>query len=316
MSANDYQPKTLVEAIRYFADEDTCFEYMVKMRWPDGITCPHCGCKEIGFISTIKKWRCKNHDCKKRFSLKSGTIMEDSPLGLDKWLTAIWLIANAKNGISSCELARSIGVTQKTAWFMLHRIRLAMDNGSLEKFQGEVEADESFVGGKAKNMHESRRKAKIQGRGGSGKAIVLGVLERSKEKGESKVQACVVQNRDRQTLKREIEQRLEKGSTLITDEHSGYDALNAEYVRLVVNHTEKYVDGNIYTNGIENFWTLLKRCIKGTYVSVEPFHLYRYVTEQTYRFNHRKGHDGDRFVRLLGRLAGKRITYKQLIGDI
>jgi len=241
--------------------------------------------------------------------------MEDSPLGLDKWLVGIWLIVDAKNGISSCEVARALGITQKSAWFLMHRIRLAMQTGTFEKLSGEVEADETYVGGKARNMHASKKREKIKGTGTAGKTIVLGALERGK-RGESKVRAKVIRNTDRETLKREVEEAAHKGSTLYTDAHSGYDLLNTEYARLIIDHAQKYVDGKIHTNGIENFWALLKRCIKGTYVSVEPFHLFRYLDEQSFRFNFRQGNDQERFLEALKLIGDRRITYKQLTGKL
>jgi transposase-like protein len=307
--------KTLQEAMVYFADQDRCLEYIVQKRWPNGVTCPHCGSHRVGFLATQQRWKCKNKECRKQFSIKVGTIMEDSPLGLDKWLCAIWLIVNAKNGISSCELGRSLGITQKSAWFLLHRVRLAMQTGTFEKLSGEVEADETYVGQKARNMHADKRKEKIQGRGTSGKAIVLGAMQRG-PKGETKVKAKVIKSTDRETLKREVESAVEKGSTLYTDAHAGYDLLNADYVRLVIDHAVKYVDGKITTNGIENFWTLLKRALKGTYVAVEPFHLHRYLGEQSFRYNERKGSDQDGFLKALDQIGERRITYKQLIGQL
>lgn len=309
--------KTLQQAVVYFSDQDNALEYIVQKRWPDGVKCVHCGCDRVGFLKSQRRWKCKNKECRKQFSVKVGTIMEDSPLGLDKWLIGICLIVNAKNGISSCEIGRALGITQKTAWFLLHRIRLAMQTGTFEKLSGEVEADETYVGQKARNMHYSKKKEKIgNARGTSGKTIVLGAMQRG-PKGQTKVKAKVIKATDRDTLKREVEEAVEKGSTLYTDAHSGYDLLDAEYVRLVIDHAVKYVDGKITTNGIENFWTLLKRSLKGTYVSVEPFHLFRYLDEQSFRYNERKGNDGDRFSTIMDRLGQKqRITYKQLTGKI
>ncbi|NER78445.1 MAG: IS1595 family transposase [Leptolyngbya sp. SIO1D8] len=304
-----HQVKSLPQAIVYFSDPENCLNYLVSKRWPNGVACPHCGHNKFGFISTRRVFKCKHKECCKQFSIKVGTIMEDSPLGLDKWLIAIWLIVNAKNGISSCEIARSLDITQKSAWFLLHRIRLALQNGSLEKLDNAVEADETFIGGKARNMHKDKREDKIKGRGASGKTIVLGALERTTHKKISQVKTRVIKERDKQTLKAEISQMVEKGSILYTDGHDGYDSLNAEYVRLVVDHAEKYVDGTISTNGIENYWTLLKRALKGTYVSVEPFHLFRSLDEQSFRFNTRDGNDRDRFEESLTSIAGRRITY-------
>ena len=308
-------PSTLQEAVIYFSDKDRAFNFFTNARWKGECpTCPSCGGDRIGFIKTRKKWQCKDKECRRQFTIKSGTIMEDSALGLDKWGVAMWLICNAKNGISSHELGRSLGITQKSAWFLLHRIRLAMQTGTFEKLSGHVEADETYIGGKARFMHADKKKEKIKGTGTSGKTIVLGAIQRA-GKGESQVRAKVIKNTDRKTMKTEIESFVEKGSTLYTDAHNGYDDLNSEYVRLVIDHAQKYVDGKITTNGIENFWALLKRALKGTYVSVEPFHLFRYLDEQSFRYNFRKGKDGDRFLKIMDLLADRRLTYKQLIGQ-
>jgi transposase-like protein len=302
-------PKTWQEALIYFSDLDKCREYLTARRWPNGVTCPHCGSKSVGFISTRKIWQCKGKGCKKQFSVKVGTIFEDSPLGLDKWLCAFWLIANAKNGISSYEVSRALGVTQKTAWFMLGRIRLAMKTGTFEKLSGEVEADETYIGGKARNMHRSRRNEIKRGRSAAGKAIVLGLLER-----KGKVRVTVVRNAKKTTLQPVVRTHVVEGSELFTDAWSGYYGLDADYAHQVTDHAEKYVDGKIHTNGLENFWSLLKRAITGTYVSVEPFHLQRYIDEQAFRFNERTDDDKGRFEKAVKGMSGKRLTYKQLTG--
>ncbi|WP_218575370.1 IS1595 family transposase [Limnoglobus roseus] len=254
---NDTTPEKLVQAIRYFADPDTCLNYLTPIRWPNGITCPHCGSTEHAFIASRRIWRCKGQ-CKKQFSIKIGTVMEDSPLGLDKWLTAIWLIGNAKNGVSSWELHRALGITQKSAWFLLHRIRLAMQNGSLEKLSGEVEVNETFIGGKARNMRADKRAEKIHGRGAVGKAIVMGVLERNGE-----VRTTVTPGTQRGTLHAEVRENVEVGSLVCTDAHAGYIGLNPDYVHEAVDHAREYVRGNAHTNGLENYWSLLKRSTRG-----------------------------------------------------
>ncbi len=301
-------PKTLQQAIKYFSDDSVCINLVASMRWADGVpVCVHCGNDTTSFLSTRNIWKCKA--CKKQFSVKMGTIFAESPIGLDKWLTAMWLIANAKNGISSYEIHRAIGVTQKTAWFMLHRIRLAMENGSIEKLSGEVEVDETFIGGKAKNMHKSKREKVIQGRGSVGKTAVFGALER-----KGRVLAKVIERTDRETLHTEVKNSIEKDSNLFTDEWLSYRGLDADYIHQVINHSIEYVKDNVHTNGIENFWALLKRTLKGTYVSVEPFHLSRYLAEQTFRFNERKGNDKERFIGVLKAVSGKRLTYNELRG--
>jgi transposase-like protein len=308
-------PTTLQQAILYFADADNCSTFLAQMRWPDGVTCPECEGKELSYLSTRRLWKCKA--CKKQFSVKVGSIMEDSPISLDKWLTAIWLIANAKNGISSYELHRALGITQKSTWFMLHRIRLAMQTGSFKKLCGEVEVDETFIGGKARNMHKSvlaKRVAQFAtprtGRNQTtGKVAVMGLLERRGE-----VRAMVVEGTKRRMLHGEVKANIEAGSTVYTDALRSYNQLSEEYTHHVINHAVEYVRENVHTNGIENFWSLLKRTIKGTYVSVEPFHLFRYLDEQSFRFNLRKGTDADRFVKATSFLTGKRLTYAELTG--
>src|SRR5215212_8082793 len=303
------QPKTLLEAVRYFSDLDVATQHVAKTRWPDGPVCPKCGVldKNHYYLKSRRLWKCRA--CKKQFSAKVGTIFEDSPIPLTKWLPAMWIIANAKNGVSSCEIHRSIGVTQKTAWFMMHRIRLAMQRGSIEKLSGEVEADETYIGGLARNMHKDKRAEKIQGRGASGKVAVMGLLERHGE-----VRTKVVPDTKSRTLQVEVRENVEPGSAVYTDALRSYKGLDPEYVHEVVDHAEKYVEGKVHTNGLENFWSLLKRCFHRTYVSVEPFHLFRYLDEQAFRFNEREGEDADRFKKALGSVAGRRLTYSELTG--
>lgn len=299
-------PRTLQEAMRHFSDADVCTQLMVDVRWPFGVVCPHCQSNAVGKMSKTRRvWNCKA--CKKQFSVKVGTVFEDSPIGLDKWLPALWLIANAKNGISSYEIHRALGVTQKTAWFMLHRIRTAMKTGTFEKLSGQVEADETFIGGKAKNMHKAKRAARIKGRGAVGKEIVMGLLERGGE-----VKTKRIKNTSRATLHREIAENVEYGSEVHTDAFPAYKGLDERYIHQVVDHAVTYVQGNVSTNGLENFWSLLKRTVKGTYVSVDAFHLERYLDEQAYRFNARHLDDANRFIEVLESVTNKRLTYKQL----
>jgi transposase-like protein len=303
-------PEGLIEATRYFATEKRCQEFMTEMRWPNGVVCPRCDSKDIGkFVESRRVWNCKG--CKKQFSAKVGTIFEDSPLSLTKWLPATWLIVNAKNGISSCELARALDVTQKTAWFMLHRIRLAMQNGNLGKFTGICEADETYIGAKARYMHKHRR-TKV-GDAGVKKTPVQGILERTKGGKASRVVLKVVNTTRRPELCGNVRDYVLEGSTVCTDALMSYDDLHRDYDRRVVDHMVTYVDGNVHTNCLENFWSLLKRALKGTYVNVEPFHLFRYCDEQAFRFNERKDNDKGRFLNVMGKLAGKRLTYAKLI---
>ena len=302
-------PETLVEAVKMFADEDAALRFMVSLRWPEKVCCPRCGSERVRFIGTRRVWECREtHPCK-RFSIKTGTVMEDSPLPLSVWLIGIWLEANAKNSISSYEVMRSLGVTQKTGWFMQQRIRLTMQNGDFfHKLTGEIEVDETFIGGKARNMHKGRRKAK--GTGAAGKAVVMGLLQRHGE-----VRTLVVDNTKRGTLHPVVKKHVEKGAQVFTDALASYAGLDAEYVHQVIDHAECYAKGNIHTNGLENFWSLFKRCIKGTHISVEPFHLFRYLDAECFRFNNRKTDDGDRFLKALGQVEGKRLTYKSMIGE-
>ena len=303
-------PTTLLEVIRYFSDPDVCLAFMVQMRWPDGVvTCPHCGRTDPRYLAKARLWECRANHPRKKFSIKVGTIFEDSPIGFDKWLPAVWLLTNAKNGISSYELHRALGVTQKTAWFMLSRIRLAMQNGSIEKLGGEVEVDETFIGGKARNMHKDVRARKITGTGGVGKAVVMGLLER-----HGQVRVGVVPDRTKDTLQPRVRAVVEAGAEVFTDGLSAYQGLDAEFVHQFVDHAEKYVEGKVHTNGIENFWSLLKRALSGTYVSVEPFHLFRYLDEQSFRFNEGDGDDRERFLKVVGATKDKRLTYEQLTG--
>ncbi len=307
-------PQTLVEAIRYFSDADTCLKFMIPLRWPNGISCPQCGSSKVTYLANAHLWKCSTKHPRQKFSIKVGTIFEDSPISLDKWLATIWMIANCKNGVSSYEIGREIRVTQKTAWFMLHRIRLAMQTGTFLKMSGQIEADETYIGGLARNMHKDKKAMKLSGTGGSGKAIVMGILERHGPGKSSKVRAKVIPNARRTTLEIEIRNHVETGSELFTDALPSYNKLDGDFVHKVINHAEEYVKGNVHTNGIENFWSLLKRAISGTYVSVEPFHLFRYLDEQSFRFNNRGDDNAYRFVEVLSAITGRRLTYKHLTG--
>jgi transposase-like protein len=308
------EPQTLMEAVRYFADADRTLETMVSLRWPNGVHCPTCGRTDVRFLATRRLWECKEKHPRKQFSAKVGTIFEDSALPLDKWFVAVWSIANCKNGISSYELARAIGVTQKSAWHMLHRIRLAMEVGGIDKFSGPTEADETYIGPVAGNMHKQKREALRGGLKHYGKATVMGVMQRTSDKEASRIRALPIRDANAKTMQRFVREHVEVGTDLHTDSHSGYRGLAADYVHQTVHHAAlEYVRGNVHTNGIENFWSLLKRGLKGTYVSVEPFHLGRYVSEQVFRFNERTDNDGGRFRKVLSSVVGKRLTYQELI---
>jgi transposase-like protein len=317
------KPVTLSQAIAYFADDERAFDYAKFLRWPDGkVTCPRCASESNSFVKTRKLWFCNG--CKKQFTAKVGTIFEDSPIGLDKWMTAVWMICNCKNGISSYELHRTLGITQKSAWFMLHRIREAMKDGSILKMggpeSGPVEVDETFVGGRIRNMHRKHVREKYKDQpvhATSAKAIVMGMRDRETRQ----VRAKVVPNVRRETLQNAILENIEKKSAVYTDAATGYYNLaEKDFIHETVDHVQQYVRGQIHTNGIENFWSLLKRGLKGTYVAVEPFHLDRYVTEQVFRFNNRATKDNpltdeDRFALAMSQIVGRRLTYTQLTGQ-
>jgi len=206
-------PETLQEAIGFFSNPNVAFEFVARLRWPDGIACPHCGATEPSFLSSRRIWKCKG--CQRQFSVKVGTIFEDSPIGLDKWLPCLWMLVNCKNGISSYEIARALGVTQKTAWFMAHRVRLAMQTGTFAKMSGDVEVDETFIGGKARFMHNSKRRAKISGTGGKDKAAVMGLLQRHSVKGHSIVKVKAVPNVKRANIGPEVRQSVAEGSQVL-----------------------------------------------------------------------------------------------------
>ena len=302
------EPTSLQEAIVFFADPNNCREYVVARRWPNGVECPTCGCKDVIFLANQNRWQCRNKHSKRQFSLKTGTIYEDSPLGLDKWLTATWLVVNCKNGASSCEVARALNITQKSAWFMDHRVRVSMGIGPSNKFFGQIEADETYIGGKARNMHKDVKARKITGTGGKDKTAVMGILERG-----GKVRTKVVGDTKKKTLQAEIRAHVLAGSAIFTDALKSYEGLS-EFQHEVVDHAVEYVRGEVHTNGMENFWSLFKRGLNGTYVSVEPFHLFRYLDEQCFRFNNRKMTDGERFSIAVRGIVGKRLTYDQLLG--
>lgn len=302
-------PQTLAEAIIYFANPDNSLRYLAAKRWPNGVECPYCAAKEPMFLATRRIWKCRATKCRKQFSVKIGTILNESPIGIDKWLTAMWLVSNCRNGVSSYEIARDLGLTQKTAWFMLHRIREAMQDKSATKLSGEVEVDESFIGGKSRNMHAKRRAEVITGTGGKDKAIALGIIERG-----GTVRTFAVPTRRKHELHARVRENVKAGSALFSDALKSYDGLEAEYQHAVIDHAVEYVRGNVHTNTIENFWSLVKRQLNGTYISVEPFHLFRYLDEQSFRYNGRKLTDAERFSHVCSQVAGRRLTWDKLTG--
>jgi len=325
------EPKTMQQAAVYFSDPQNCHDYLVAARWPDGVVCPRCGSAAVKYSAKYRRWQCGSHHERRQFTLKTGTIFEDSPIGLDKWLLAMWMLANCKNGVSSHELHRALGVTQKTAWFMLHRIRAAMSGanpapsmGSPEG--GEVEGDETWVGPDPRRMTAKRRLKLRQNRSNfrnsdpnrpqyMNKVPVQGLLDRDK----GRVRAKLVPNTTRKVLQEQILASVVPGSKLYTDEHPAYWSFDGRYVHEVVNHMQTYVNGRVHTNGLENFWSLLKRGLRGTYVAVEPFHLDAYLDEQVFRYNNRARkdnplNDADRFALVASDVVGKRLTYKALAG--
>ena len=329
-------PKNLLEVTRHFADPDVCVEFVASMRWPQGVTCPHCNGTKVSFLKSRRIFKCMAKECRKQFSVKTFSVFEDSPLPLDKWLVAVWLVVNCKNGISSYEIARDVKVTQKSAWFMLHRIRLALRKGNWEKFGGDggpVEVDEVYIGGEEKNKHASKKdlytvqpdywyaspRVMKSNRGrGSKKIPVVGMLDRDTRK----VRAQVVPNVTRKALTDMIVDGVQKGSKVYSDSYPAYKSLpTLEFVHETVNHVKEYVRGEVHTNSIENFWSLLKRGLKGTYVAVEPFHLDRYLDEQVFRYNNRTTKDNpvddrDRFMLAVSQIANKRLTYEELTGKV
>ena len=314
------KPKTLQEAIKYFSNPDNCMKWLVAKRWPDGVVrCPHCERTDATFLPDLRKWQCKSAHKSRQFSAKVGTIFEDSPIPLEKWLVALWMVCNCKNGISSYEIHRTVGVTQKSAWFMLHRIRLGLHKPTIGSKVGgpdtEIEVDETWIGGKALNMHKERRVRYNRSGGHHGKAVVMGILDRE----QRQIRAKVVPNVQRETLQTEVLNNVHYGTKVYSDNTAAYDHLHENYIHEFVNHAERYVDGRVHTNGLENFWSLFKRNLRGTYVSVEPFHMFRYLDEQVFRFNNRGSKESpvtdlDRFDRALSQITDKRLTFAEVTG--
>ncbi len=317
MSKKNDLPETLHEAIKYFAEQDVALQFMIKMRWPDGVVkCPRCDSLRVSFTAKRRVWTCEDCPKRRQFSIKVGTIMEDSPITLDKWIVGMWLITSAKNGISSYELHRALGITQKSAWFLGHRIRFALQNGSVEKISGHCEVDETWIGGSARNMHAEQKRKKMRGVMNTALTPVQGLLERGTREKASRVRLQIIRSTKRAQMQGAVRKYVLKGAEVHTDAHTAYRGLDDEYTHNVVDHAVEYVRGNVHTNGLENFWSLLKRTIKGTYVNVEPFHLFRYLDEQAFRFNERKTDDQGRFLMAVNGITGKRLTYRKLTGSV
>jgi transposase-like protein len=303
-------PKTMLEAVRRFADPQVAHDYFVQHRWPNGAACPLDGCGSMSVAYMPKRRRFYCRDCKGQFTAKTRTIFEDSPIGFDKWLPAFWLLASNRNGISSYELARALDVTQKTAWFILHRIREAMKDKTFKKFSGPVESDETYIGPKQRSGLRPGDHHGRKSRGPAyGKQIVQGIVER---KGD--VRAFVIPSIKRATLTDKIREHVQPGATVYTDALASYNSISDEYVHHAINHAVEYVRGHVHTNNIEGFWSVFKRTLKGTYVAPRPEHLQAYVEEQVFRFNQRKATDGARFAKAIKKSDGKRLTYKSLTG--
>ncbi len=303
-------PKTMLEAVRQFADSQRAHDFFVTMRWPSGVACPlDCGSVRVAYMPKRRRWYC--NDCKGQFTAKVGTIFEDSPIGFDKWLPAFWLLASNRNGISSCEVARALCVTQKTAWFMLQRIREAMRDETFEKLAGPVEADETYIGGLYRNMSIARR-VRLEKSRSRGKVAVMGIVERNKRDRKGKIRAFVLPYVSAKTVQGGVRKHVEEGAQLHTDGLAAYKGLWTDYDHKTIDHALEYVHENVHTNSIEAFWSVFKRTIKGTYIAPRKQDFQRYVEEQVFRFNERENTDGPRFIKATKGAEGKRLTYKTL----
>ncbi len=310
-------PKTLLEAVTYFSDDAKCVEFLEKFLWESGKPCcPNCGSDNVSKLNFRPAYRCREKGCMKSFSLKSVSIMNHSPLPITKWVPAIWFIINHKNGVSSCEVARALGITQKSAWHLCHRIRSVVSNGSFEKMKGTIEIDETFIGGKEQFKHRLNNSSLQQWRDRQGskksKTVVMGMVERGGE-----FRGAVVDTNGRKKMLPEIIANVAEGSTVYTDGLSAYDTLHTTFNHSKVDHGRKeYVRGDVHTNTIENFWSCFKRSIKGTYIQIASFHTDRYLDEQAFRFNYRKLTDAGRFEMAVGKIFGKRLPYSVLTGKV
>lgn len=309
-------PETLLEAVAYFRDETTAADHFARLRWPDGKQgCPKCGVLDAHyFLASRRVWKCRA--CRRQFSVKVGTIFQDSPLPLSKWLPAMWMLANCKNGISSYELSRALGVSQKSTWFMLHRLRLALQPDGGGKLRGTVEVDDTGIGGLARNTHKDKRKRVIKGRGLMSMTNVMGLLERGSKDRASRVRLMVTRfGLSAAEAGTEVRKHVEAGATVNTDAATAFRELADTYAHGVVNHGGgEWARGSTHTNSIENFWALLKRTVKGTYTNIAPFHTFRYLDEQAFRFNERRGSDLDRFQTAMRSVESRRLTYANLTG--
>lgn len=303
------QFKSLVHLLDHFKEESTCIEYLVQTRWNGGaVCCPHCGNEKV--YTTNRGYKCADKDCYKKFTVTTGTIFENTKISLRFWFAAIYLGTAHKKGISSLQLSRDLNITQKTAWFLLHRVREMLNENAPDLLDGTVEVDETFVGGKNKNRHNDKKKDKNDNL--AGKTPVFGTLQRGGD-----VRTHVVPNVQGDTLKGIIKATVIAESIMVSDEAQAYKGLDVYYDHLSVNHSRgQYVNGLAHTNSIEGFWSLLKRGIVGIYHNVSPKHLHRYCNEFEYRYNTRKVKDGDRFELAIKNVSGKRLTYTNLISNL
>jgi hypothetical protein len=302
------KPESLMDALRFFTP-DAADRYVESIKWPDGPCCSKCGSVNVGRSADGRVIRCREKGCRRKSRLTADTIMHDTHLRLDQWCLAMWLIANCRNGVSSCEIARHIGCKQQSAWHLLHRVRHVLKEENARQLHGAVEADTTFVGGLLKHISPKRRKEHHQRRGWGAKSVVHAMLERR----TGIVRAEIVESEEPAYIRPIIEKHIQPGSLLSTDASYAYTWAGAAYVHRWVNHgAGEYVKGAATTNRCENFFNCLRRGLKGTYIAARPEHLAAYVDEQVWRFNNRRDSEWERFNRAMHLIVGKRLTYSAL----